>query len=52
MNAISGALVDGLKSVIGDAVTIVMNVIDAQIECWFLQVLQLDARARSLRHQE
>jgi hypothetical protein len=28
----------------GDAVAMVMDAIDAYIECWFLQVLQLDAR--------
>jgi hypothetical protein len=32
----------------GDAVTIAMDVIDAHIECWFLQVLQLDARTLRL----
>ena len=41
---ISGAL-DGLKSVMGDAVAIVM---DVHIECWFLQALQLDARTLRL----
>jgi SRSO17 transposase len=44
---ISGAL-DSLKSVMGDAVAIAMDVIDAHIECWFLQVLQLDTRTLRL----
>ena len=43
---ITGAL-DDLK-VLGDAVTLVMETIDAHIECWFLQVLQLDARTLRL----
>jgi hypothetical protein len=37
-----------LKAVMGEAVAIVMEVIDAHIECWFLQVLQLDARTLRL----
>jgi hypothetical protein len=40
---ITGAL-DGLKAVMGDAVAIVTDTIDAHIECWFLQVPQLDAK--------
>ena len=48
---ISGAL-DGLKAVMGDAVAIVMDAIDAHIECWFLQVLQLDARTLRLEALE
>ena len=40
---ISGAL-DGLKAILCDAVAMVMDVIEAHIECWFLQVLQLDVR--------
>jgi len=40
---ICGAL-DGLKAISGDAVAIVMDAIDAHIECWFMQVLQLDPR--------
>jgi hypothetical protein len=44
---ITGAL-DSLKAVMGEAVAIVMEVIDAHIECWFLQVLQLDARTLRL----
>ena len=39
---------DILKSVMVDAVTIAMDVIDAHIECWFLQALQLDARTLRL----
>jgi len=48
---ISGAL-DSLKAVMGDAVAIVMDAIDAHIECWFLQVLQLDARTLRLEALE
>ncbi|MGZ4954429.1 MAG: transposase [Methylobacter sp.] len=47
----SGALED-LKAVMGDAVAIVMDAIDAHIECWFLQVLQLDARTLRLEALE
>jgi hypothetical protein len=42
-----GAL-EELKAVMGDAVAMAMDVIDAHIECWFLQVLQLDARTLRL----
>ncbi|MEQ1621406.1 MAG: hypothetical protein ABL919_08370 [Methylococcales bacterium] len=38
----------GLKAVMGDAVDILMATINAYIECWFLQVLQLDARTLRL----
>jgi hypothetical protein len=48
---ISGAL-DSLKSVMGDSVAIAMDVIDAHIECWFLQVLQLDTRTLRLEALE
>jgi SRSO17 transposase len=48
---ITGAL-DGLKAVMGDAVAILINAIDAHIECWFLQVLQLDARTLRLEALE
>jgi hypothetical protein len=48
---ITGALED-LKAVMGDAVAIVMDAIDAHIECWFLQVLQLDARTLRLETLE
>ena len=48
---ISGAL-DGLKVLLGDAVAIVMDVIDAHIERWFLQVLQLDVKALGLEALE
>jgi SRSO17 transposase len=44
---ITGAL-DSLKAVLGDAVARVMETIDAHIQCWFLQVLQLDARTLRL----
>lgn len=49
---ITGAL-DGLKAIMGeDAVARVMEAIDAHIECWFLQVLQLDARTLRLEALE
>ncbi len=48
---ISGA-VDELKAVLGDAAALVMDAIDAHIECWFLQVLQLDARTLKLEALE
>ena len=48
---ITGAL-DSLKAVMGEAVAIVMEVIDAHIECWFLQVLQLDTRTLRLEAME
>lgn len=48
---ITGAL-ESLKAVMGDAVAMVMDVIDAHIECWFLQVLQLDARTLRLEALE
>jgi len=38
---ISGAL-DSLKAVLGDVAALVMETIDAHIECLFLQVLQID----------
>jgi SRSO17 transposase len=44
---ISGAL-DDLKTLLGDAVVLVMDAIDVHIECWFLQVLQLDVRTLRL----
>lgn len=48
---ITGAL-EGLKAVMGDAAAMVMEAIDAHIECWFLQVLQLDARTLRLEALE
>lgn len=48
---ITGAL-DSLKAILGDAATMVMDAIDAHIECWFLQVLQLDARTLRLEALE
>ena len=48
---ITGAL-EGLTAVMGEAVAMVMDVIDAHIECWFLQVLQLDARTLRLEALE
>jgi hypothetical protein len=44
---ITGAL-DGLKAVLGDAVARVMEAIDAHIQRWFLQVLQLDPKTLRL----
>jgi len=35
-----------------DRVAILTNAIDAHIECWFLQVLQLDARTLRLEALE
>jgi SRSO17 transposase len=40
---ISGAL-DELKAVLGDALTLVLETIDAHIQCFFVQALQLDPR--------
>ena len=48
---ISGAL-DELKAVLGDAVTLVMDAIDAHIACWFSQVLQLDPKTLRLEALE
>lgn len=44
---ITGAL-DELKSVLGDAVALVMEAIDAHIQCLFVQVLQLDPKTLRL----
>ena len=48
---ICGAL-DGLKAMLGDAVAMVMDAIDAHIECWFVQVLQLDVKTLRLEALE
>ena len=48
---VCGAL-DGLKAILGDAVTMVMDAIDVHIECLFVQVLQLDARTLRLEALE
>ena len=48
---ITGAL-DSLKAVLGDAVAMVMDTIDAHIECLFLQVLQLDPKTLRLEALE
>jgi SRSO17 transposase len=48
---ICGAL-DGLKAILGDAVTMVIDAIDVHIECLFVQVLQLDARTLRLEALE
>ena len=44
---ITGAL-DELRVVLGDAATLVMETIDAHIQCLFTQVLQLDPRTLRL----
>ena len=44
---ITGAL-DELRAVLGDAATLVMETIDAHIQCLFTQVLQLDPRTPQL----
>jgi SRSO17 transposase len=44
---IAGAL-DDLKAVLGGAITLVMETIDAHIQCLFVQVLQLDPRTLRL----
>ncbi len=48
---ITGAL-DSLKAVLGDAVAMVMDTIDAHIECFFVQVLQLDTKTLRLEARE
>jgi hypothetical protein len=48
---ISGAL-DSLKAILGDAVAMVMDAIDAHIQCWFSQVLQLDTKTLRLEALE
>jgi hypothetical protein len=40
---ISGAL-DELRADLGDAATLIMETIDAHIQCLFTQVLQLDSK--------
>ena len=44
---LTGAL-DDLKAVWGGAITLVMETIDAHIQCLFVQVLQLDPRTLRL----
>jgi len=44
---ITGAL-EALKTLLGDAVTLVMETIEAHIQCFFVQVLQLDPKALRL----
>ena len=44
---ISGAL-DEMKTVLGDAVTLVQETIDAHIKCFFVQSLQLDPKTLRL----
>jgi SRSO17 transposase len=47
----TGAL-DGLKTVLGNTVDMVMEAIDVHIQCWFLQVLQLDPKTLRLEALE
>ena len=44
---ISGAL-DELRADLGDAATLIMETIDAHIQCLFTQVLQLDSKTLRL----
>jgi len=44
---ITGAL-DTLKALLGDVVTLVMETIEAHIQCFFVQVLQLDPKTLRL----
>lgn len=44
---ISGAL-DELKAVVGDAVMLIMETIDAHVQCFFVQALQLDPKTLKL----
>ncbi len=46
--AVIGGALDELKSVLGDAVELVMETIDAHIQCLFVQVLQLDLKTLRL----
>jgi SRSO17 transposase len=48
---ITGAL-DSLKAILGDAVAMMMDAIDAHIQCWFSQVLQLDTKTLRLEALE
>ena len=48
---IFGAL-DGLKALLSDAVSMVMDAIDVLIECWFVQVQQLDIKTLRLEALE
>jgi hypothetical protein len=48
---IAGALGE-LKTELGDAVNLVMATIDAHIQCWFVQVLQLDIKTLRLEAVE
>jgi hypothetical protein len=38
---IAGAL-DELKTLLGDAVTLIMETIESHVQCFFVQALQLD----------
>ncbi|MCK5359424.1 MAG: transposase [Gammaproteobacteria bacterium] len=44
---ITGAL-DELKTILGDAVTLVLEIIESHIQCFFVQVLQLDSKTLQL----
>ncbi len=44
---ITGAL-DGLKTILGDTVTLILETIETHIQCFFVQVLQLDLKTLRL----
>ena len=44
---ITGAL-DELKAVLGDTVTLILETIEAHIQCFFIQALQLDSKTLRL----
>ena len=44
---ITGAL-DELKTILGDAVTLVLETIESHIQCFFVQVLQIDPKTLRL----
>jgi hypothetical protein len=44
---ITGAL-DELKVILGDAVTLVLETIESHLQCFFIQVLQLDPKTLRL----
>ena len=44
---ITGAL-DELKALLGDRITVVIETIDAHVQCFFVQALQLDSKTLRL----
>ena len=44
---VTGAF-DELKMILGDAVTLVREIIESRIQCFFVQVLQLDTKTLRL----